>query len=299
MKLPLPGLPSFDYMRAESLEQACGILMEQDGEARALLGGTDILVQMRDRACSPRLLVDLKHLPGMGDIEFDAAEGLRVGAGATMNALAEHEAVSRNYPLLVEAASSVASYQLRNRATVGGNLCNASPAADMAPATLVLEASLVVASVSGERVIPAGEFFLGPGETALKPGELLTRIDYPLPPNGWYARYLKLGRNAEGDLAIVGVASLGFPDDAAPSGYRFRIALASVAPTPIRVREAEDILAAGPMTDETMGRAVLAAEAAAAPIDDARASARYRKAMVSVIARRAMGDVLAALRRED
>jgi carbon-monoxide dehydrogenase medium subunit len=192
----------------------------------------------------------------------------------------------------------VGSYQLRSRATMGGNLCNASPAADTAPAALVLEAVLVAQGPEGERRIPSREFFKGPGENALGKGELLLAVEIPPPPKGAAGRYLKLGRNAAGDLAIVGVAVLGYPASDSVSGFRFRMALSSVAPTPIRVPEAEKLLAGRAINDEAIDAAASAARTAAHPIDDVRASANYRSAMVEVLARRALNDVWSALRRE-
>jgi carbon-monoxide dehydrogenase medium subunit len=181
---------------------------------------------------------------------------------------------------------------------MGGNLANASPAADTAPAALLLEATCLVSGPDGERSIPLGEFFLGVRETALQPGEFLTRVDFPVPPAGWAGRYLKLGRNTGGDLAIVGVAVVGYPDQTAASGFRFRIALASVAPTPIRVPAGESILADQPVTPDTLALAADAAALAARPIDDLRGSARYRTAMCRNLTRRALGEVWAVLEKE-
>ena len=298
MKLPLPELPQFDYIKAESAERAIGLLQEKGTAARILMGGTDLFVRMRNGDLAPDVLVDIKNLPGMDTIVFSKKDGLTVGAAVTMNALARNPDVLNHYPLLAEAAESVASYQLRNRATVGGNLCNASPAADTAPAALVLEAELTAIGPKGERTIPAMDFFKGPGVNALEAGEFLSRINCPIPPKGWKGRYLKIGRNAGGDLAIVGAAVMGYPDKDAPSGFRFRIALASVAPTPIRVHEAEEILAQNPITEAVIGMAAEAAEEAATPIDDVRASARYRNAMVKELTRRGLVDVWSSLKKE-
>ncbi len=272
------------------------MLLKSDGQARLFMGGTDVLVRLRDGAISPKALIDVKHLPGMTDVRFSKRGGLVIGGAVNMNCLARHPAVVEHYPLLVEALNSVASYQLRTRATMGGNLCNASPAADTAPAALVLNAVMVVHGRRGERCIPVRDFFLGPGKTALRPGEFLLRIEIPPQPKGAVGCYMKLGRNAHGDLAIVGVAALGYPDRKAASGYRFRIALASVAPTPLRVPSAEAILADAPLTPEVIESAAEAAMEAAKPIDDVRSSAAYRKAMVKVLTRRAVSKVWEELR---
>jgi CO/xanthine dehydrogenase FAD-binding subunit len=288
---PTPVLPSFDYVRPESPQEVTRLLRKNDGQAKLFMGGTDVFVRMRDGFICPHVLIDVKHLPGMREIKFTKRNGLVVGAAVDMNSLARHPAVVEHYPVLAEALSAVASYQLRTRATMGGNLCNASPAADTAPAALVLQANMIVHGRRGEYPIPVTQFFLSPGKTAMKRGEFLLRIEIPPMPEGAVGRYLKLGRNALGDLAIVGVAVLCYPDRKAKSGYRFRIALASVAPTPIRVPEAEAILAASPITPDVVEAAAHAAMETAKPIDDVRSSAVYRKAMVKNLTKRAVTEI--------
>ncbi len=289
-----PGLPGFDYVRAQSPDEVIALLREHGPAARLLMGGTDLFPNLRDGKLRPRVVVDVKGLPGMHDIVFDPAVGLIVGAAVTMNELARHPDVVAHYGLLAEAARSVASYQVRNRATVGGNLCNASPCADTAPATLVLEANLVLYGAAGQRVVPARDFFLCPGQTVLQPDELMMAIRFPPPPAGAVGRYLKLGRCRAGDLALVGVAVLGFPDGA-PSGYGVRIGLGSVAPTPIRATEAEAFLAAHPPGEETFARAAELAMAAARPITDVRGTAEYQRAMVRTLTLRGLRAVWADL----
>lgn len=291
--LPMPGLPSFDYVRPTSPQEVTRLLLK--GNARLFMGGTDVFVRMRDGFIAPKILIDVKRLPGMTTITFSKRKGLTIGAGVTMNALACHPAVIQHYPLLVQAIKSVASYQLCTRATMGGNLCNASPAADTAPAALVLGANLVVRGRRGERIVPACEFFLGPGKTAMKPAEFLIRIEIPPVPKGAAATYLKLGRNAHGDLAIVGVAVMGYPDKKAKSGFAFRIALASVAPTPIRVPRAEAVLSGSPISTNVIDAAAVASMETATPIDDIRSSAEYRKAIVKALTRRALMQVWNAI----
>lgn len=294
--LPTPGLPTFDYIKPGSPQEVTKLLLKRNGDARLFMGGTDVFVRMRDGFFAPKILIDVKRLPGMTDIKFSKRTGLSIGAGVDMNTLARHPVVVENYPWLVQAIDSVASYQLRTRATMGGNLCNASPAADTAPAALVLGANLVLRGRRGERIVPIDEFFLGPGKTAIKPGEFLLRIEIPPMSKGAVGRYLKLGRNAHGDLAIVGVAVLGYPDKKSKSGFGFRIALASVAPTPIRVPNAEAILSASPITPDIIQSAADAAMETAKPIDDVRASAKYRKAMVRALTRRAVNEVIGVMR---
>lgn len=286
-----PGLPPFDYVRAASPDEVPRLLLAHGDTACLLMGGTDLLVRMRDGKLRPQVVIDVKGLPGMREIRYDPGAGLVIGAAVTMNELARHPDVLAHYPLLAQAAASVASYQLRNRATLGGNLANASPAADTAPATLVLEGRLVLYGGAGEREVPAGAFFLGPGQTARQPGEFLTAVRFPIPPEQARGAYVKLGRNRAGDLAIASVAALGFPDPSAAAGYRFRIALASVAPTPLRMAAAEELLASAAPGEETWVRAAETAMRACSPIDDVRASAAYRRAMVRNLTLRALQEV--------
>jgi carbon-monoxide dehydrogenase medium subunit len=285
-----PGLPSFDYLHAETADQVVSILLKHGGAAKLLMGGTDLLPSLRDGALHPQVVVDVKGLPGMRDISYDAVQGLTVGAAVTMNQLAQHPDLRAHYSLLAQAAGAVASYQVRNRATLGGNLCNASPCADTAPATLVLEAQFLLYGPNGGRSVPAGEFFLGPGKTALGAAEFMTAVRFPPPAAGVVAQYLKLGRCRTGDLALVGVAVLGF-EDGTPSGCCFRIGLGSVAPTPIRAPEAEKILASDPPGEVTFVLAAEKAMQASSPITDVRGTAGYQKAMVRTLTLRGLREV--------
>jgi carbon-monoxide dehydrogenase medium subunit len=292
-----PGLPQFDYLRPDSLEDASRFLAEHPGQARPFLGGTDTFVRLRDGVWHDNFLVDVKHLPGMDRIAFDPARGLELGAAVNMNQVIAAPVVAEHYPLLVEAARTVASYPLRSRATLVGNLCNASPAGDTTGACLVFQAVVHVSGVAGARQIPLASFFEGPGKTTLKPGDIATGLAFPVPPRGAVGRYLKLGRNAIGDLAIVGVTVLGFPDAGSKSGYAFRLALASVAPIPLIPHKAEQILCEARPTDATIGQAAEAAMAACQPIDDVRGSAEYRRLMVRNLTRKAVGEVWARLQK--
>ncbi len=272
------------------------ILEEHGAGAKLMMGGTDLLPALRDGTLRPGIVVDVKGLPGMRRIVYDPDSGLRVGAAVTMNELAAHPLVQDRYPILAEAASSVAGYQVRNRATLGGNLCNASPCADLAPAVLVLEGRLQIQGLGGGRFLPSERFFRGPGQTALGSSEFVTAIQIPVLQPGSAGRYLKLGRSRAGDLALVGVAILGFPDAAAPGGLRFRIALGSVAPVPLRVLEAERMLADHAPGEESFRLAAKKAQDASAPISDVRGSAEYQRAMVGTLTLRGLRAVWAQLR---
>jgi carbon-monoxide dehydrogenase medium subunit len=290
-----PGLPEFKYVKPATLAEASVFLAEHPRDARAFMGGTDTFVRMRDGAWKFDYLVDVKSFDGMRALTFDPAAGLTIGAAVGMNRVIAAPAVQERYSVLAEAARTVASYQLRTRATIVGNLCNASPAGDTTGACLVLGGQLHVHGVNGTRVEPLRTFFKGPGKTALQPGDIATALTLPLPPKGYAARYIKLGRNAIGDLAIVGVTALGYRDAATPSGYRFRLALASVGPTPILPAQAETILESGPLNGATIDAAAEAALNACAPIDDVRGSAQYRKLMVRNLTRQAVTAVWKAI----
>jgi CO/xanthine dehydrogenase FAD-binding subunit len=294
---PTPFLGDFEYVRPRTLQEASEFMLAHAGTARLFMGGTDLFIRMRDGFVSPKYVVDVKHCDGLAEIHYDDEQGLTVGAAVNMNRMCVFPAVRERYPLLCEAAHTVASYQLRTRATMAGNVCNASPAADTVPSLLVLEAIVHVFGPHGRRTVPITGFFLGPGKTVLQPGEIVTAIQIPPPPAGYAAKYIKLGRNAIGDLAIVGVAALGFPGQS--SGHTFRIGLASVAPTPLRARAAEAILAAGPLNDATIERAAEAAMSESKPISDVRGSREYRLAMVRALTRRAVNHVLVQLARWD
>jgi carbon-monoxide dehydrogenase medium subunit len=258
------------------------------------MGGTDLFPGLRDGLLQPRVVVDVKHLPGMRGVTMDAVSGLTVGAAVTMNELAQHPTVRDRYPLLAQAAGTVASYQIRNRATLGGNLCNASPCADTAPAVLALEAEVLLSGPGGERAVAADQFFVGPGQTVLQRGELMTAIRFPPPPARPAARYLKLGRCRAGDLSLVGVAVLGLTNGTG-SGYTFRVALGSVAPVPLRAHEAEEVLAAAAPGEEAFVQAADKAMQAASPITDVRGTAEYQKAMVRTLTLRGLRGVWAEM----
>ena len=262
-------------------------------------GGTDLLVRIRAGLVRPELVVDLKKLPGMQVIGVRADGWLSIGAACSMNQVANASPIREHYNLLAQACNSVASYQLRNRATVGGNCCNGSPAADSAPALYCLGAMAEIYGPGGQRSIPIEEFFKGPGKIALRPGELLTAI--LLPPAGRDACgvFSKLGRTRAGDISTASVAVCAFSESSnkgrnTVARHGWRIGLGAVGATPLRARQAEEIL----NTDHSItgiGAAAELAAQAAQPIDDVRASATYRKAMVRVLTRRGIEAVLEKL----
>jgi carbon-monoxide dehydrogenase medium subunit len=292
-----PTLPEFEYIKPETLREASHFLASHSGQARPLLGGTDIFVRMRDGVWKDKFLVDVKPLEGMHTLSYDPSSGLTIGAAVNMNQVIAFPAVQAHYPVLAEAAESVASYQLRTRATIVGNLCNASPAGDTIGACLLLGGTLNIHGPEGMRQEPLEHFFRGPGQTVLQPGDIATSLSVPVPPAGMVGAYLKLGRNRASDLSIVGVTVVGYPDRASASGYRMKLALASVAPVPLVVEQVETILSAHPISAERLTEAVQAAMQACTPIDDVRASARYRRMMARNLSLKALTRVWEEIRR--
>ncbi len=292
-----PTLPEFDYVRPESLIEASDFLVRHATDARPFLGGTDVFVRMRDGLLTPKFLVDVKSLPGMNDLYFDPLSGLIIGAAVNMNRVIANPEVRKHYSLLVDACRSVASYQLRTRATIIGNICNASPAGDTLGASLAFEGVLHIHGSDGVRRESLADFFLGPGKTRLKTGDVATALHLPLPPAGSIGIYLKLGRNKLSDLSIVGVTAFGYPEPAALSGYRFHLILASVAPVPFVAKEAEAYLSNTPITSDSIYEAACLAAEACAPIDDVRGSVRYRKQMVKNLSARALSEIWEKLKK--
>lgn len=287
----------FDYIVPQDHAEASTLLAEGNGAVRPLQGGTDFLIRTRGGFVRPARVLDLKHLPGMREIRLSADGWLVIGAACTMNQVATHPRVQASYDLLAQACNSVASYQLRNRATVGGNCCHASPAADAAPALYCLGAVAETYSPGGARRIPIADFFVGPGRTALQPGEFLTAIHLPPAPANARGVFNKLGRTKIGDISMVSVAvyaQAGIRDQVSGVSdiLNWRIALGAVGPTPLRAPEAEAALAED-ASPAGIRRAAQLAAAAARPIDDIRASAAYRRAMVEVLTRRGVETTLA------
>ena len=289
--LARPGLPDFEYIKAETFQDVFTYMKEKGDDLKLLMGGTDLFVQMRDRGEGPSFLLDVKGLPGMQEISFDRKNGLKVGAAVTLNALASHPNLLNYYGVLCQSADTVGNYQLRNLATLGGNICNASPSADMSPAALIYDGKVVVESPRGERELKLEEFWVGPGKTALEKDEFLKRIHFPTPPEKAAGVYHKLGRSKMGDLAIVGVAVLGYPDLSAPAGIQFRIGINSTAPTAYRLPTVEDFLAQNLISDETLHKSAEMAMDISAPIEDQRATAIYQKKMVRNPVYKGLNDV--------
>ncbi len=283
-------LPMFEYVEPGSLDDALSFLDARGPGARPLAGGTDLLVAMRMKGERPTALVNLKTIPGLADIQ-EREDGLHIGALATMQAVAESPEVVRSYPCLAQAAGCLGSWQVRCRATVGGNLCNGAPSAETAPPLLVLDAKAVVAGPGGSRqAIDLERFFRGPGVTECGPGSLLIEVVVPRPADGMRTAYVKHSPRRAMDIAVVGVAVGLALDDGARGGpgrvREARIALGAVAPTPVRARKAEESMIGREFTPDLAREAGRLAALSAKPISDVRASARYRLEMIEVLVAR-------------
>ena len=288
MNNPLPRLPEFEYVRLDTLEQTTQFLKTHPGEAYPFLGGTDLLVGMRDRRKHPKYLVDLKHLDGLNTRQFDPSFGLTIGASTTLNQLIGDKDVQAHYPILCQAAKQVGGYQLRNRATLVGNISTASPCGDPIGPSLVYHGQAYIIGPTGERYLPLEDFFLGPGKVALEEGEIVHSITLPPPPAQNKGVYLCHGRNNLSDLAIAAVTVLAFPDDSASSGYRFRITLSAVSPTVIAVEEAQELLSGEIIETAAFEKSAQVAKEVCKPIDDIRSSSDYRRELIYALTLRAL-----------
>jgi CO/xanthine dehydrogenase FAD-binding subunit len=274
-----------------SVEECVKALATHGAGAKTVAGGTDLLPQMKNALVKPAVVIDLSGIAALRGVAAANGAGLRVGAGATARELELHPEVRRRYTGLSDGAALVGSVQIRNLATVGGNLCNAAPSADMAPPLLALEADAVIASPRGERRVPLVSFFQGVRRTVLAPDELLVALVIPAPPAGSGGSYIRHTPRRELDIAVVGVASQVTVQNG--RCVKARIALASVAPTPVRATAAEQSLEGEALTPERIERAAGLAVEAARPISDQRGSAEFRTHLVRVLTRRTLTKALA------
>jgi xanthine dehydrogenase FAD-binding subunit len=254
------------------------------GFSKLLAGGTDIIVNLRAHVEHAKYLINIKGIRELQQISFDKKSGLTIGAAVTLNKIIHDDIVSKIYPVIKEAASTIGDYEVRNRATLVGNICNASPAADTAPGLLVLDSTVNVSSSAIKRKIPIKEFFTGVKRTSLQSNELVTSISVPIPPERSQTGYLKARRTTGEDVAIIGVGGL-----VAPQGNdtkSVRLAYASLAPTPVRAYDAERIFEKRKPVNQLLEEAMPAVMKAVSPISDVRAGKEYRAHLVKVLTRR-------------
>ena len=271
------------YVRVRSDAEILDALRE-DGAA-LLAGGTDLLVKMRSGLVAPKLLVDISEVEALRGIS-ESAEALEIGAATPEQEILASEAVRERLPLLAQALRFLGSVQIRNRGTLGGNLVNASPAADSAVPLLLYNAEVVMIGEAGQRVLPLEAFLLGPGKTALEAGEFVRAIRVPIPQGTFLPFFHKVGKRRALTIAIASVGTLIRADEGRILEARF--AAGSVAPVPLRLRAVEDVLSAGEPSEDWVAAAASAAATAVSPIDDVRASADYRRGVVADLVARAL-----------
>ena len=279
-------MPNFDYEAPTSLAGALELLA-QPGEVRPLAGGTDIIDQLKSNRRNADLVVDLKRIPELSSLESNGL-GLRIGSAVSCTDVHNFTAKNSGYAALSESSELVGSIHIQNRASVGGNVCNAAPSADTIPALLIHEAIARTASASGEREIPLIDFFAGPGQTVLAKGEILKELVLPAPSANTASSYLRFIPRNEMDIAVAGVGSLIEVDPSSKVVTKARIALASVAPTPVRAYAAEEYLEGIVIDEATISKTADLAVQAAVPITDVRGSAEYRKELIRVLTNRTL-----------
>ena len=285
-------LPKFKYISAETVDDALSCLVEYRQKARLLAGGTDLIPQFKQREIPiPEYVIDIKGIAALEAITYDPESGLKIGALATMASIEKSPVLQEHFPILVQAASSMASPQIRNRGTFAGNICAAVPSADSAPALLAMGAKVLLQAMTGFRMVSLEKFFTGPQATVMCEDEMLVYIFVPKPESETRGVYLKLSPRHSMDLAIVGVAAAGRCEDGICT--HIRIALGAVAPTPIRATGAEQVLRGQKVTPEVIDQAARSAVDHCSPrIDSHRASPEYRRDMVYVLTKRALRQVL-------
>ncbi len=284
-------MKDFNYLAPESLAEALDQLARLDGQTRVMAGGTDLIVEMRSRKkvdTVPAHIIDLKKIPGLEYITDVTGKGLRLGSLARVRDIETSEDVRGRFPILSAAAGTLGSMQVRHRATVGGNLCHASPSADLAPPLIALGAAVNAYGPGGEKSLALEDFFVGPGETVLQRNELLTEIFVPEMAANTQGVYLKFSPRRAMDLAVAGVAAVLTTDPGGRKCEEVRIALGAVAPTPIRARKAEEILRGHELSARLLAEAAKTASGEARPITDVRGSDWYRRHVIGVLTVRAL-----------
>jgi len=281
-------LESFEFVTPKSIDEAVKILASNGDNARMIAGGTDILVQMRVGRQTPSVVVDVKSIPELNVVSYDASKGLTLGAAVPCYKIYQDKTVSAAYPGLIDTAWLIGGIQIQGRASIGGNVCNAAPSGDSIPAVIALGGVCNIAGPNGTRELPTEEFCTAPGRNALQSGEMLVSISFPAPVANSGANYQRFIPRNEMDIAVVGVGTSVVLDASGQNFVSARIALASVAPTPVFATEAGDSLAGKAVSEEAIQQASELAQAAAKPISDMRGTIRQRTHLVGVFTRRTL-----------
>ncbi len=281
-------MQEFSYTKAKSEAEAVSLLSSDGDGVRILSGGTDLIVQLREGRRQASLIVDVKGIPEANMLVYDPAKGLHLGAAVACHRICAHAAVNQVYPGLIDAISLIGGAAIQGRASVGGNLCNSSPAADSIPALIVHRAVCLIAGPSGRREAPVETFCTAPGQNVLQRGEFLVAVRVPPPPPHFGAGYLRFIPRNEMDIAVVGAGASVVLDESLTRFVSARVALGAVAPTPLFVPAAGEYLAGKPVSAEAMAEAARIAQAASRPISDMRGTAAQRKHLSAVLVRRAL-----------
>ncbi len=282
----------FDFVTPSTIQEAVTALASAGDQARILAGGTDMLVQMRAGRRTAPLVVDIKGIPELNVMAYDASKGLTLGAAVPCYRIYQDATVAAAYPGLIDSAFLIGGIQIQGRASIGGNICNAAPSGDAIPAVIALGGVCNVAGPNGTREILCEDFCTAPGRNALENGEILVSISIPAPQEKSGASYLRFIPRNEMDIAVVGVGSAVQLDASGQNFVSARIALASVAPTPVFAKEAGDSLAGKAVSEEAVQQASELAQAAAKPISDMRGTIRQRTHLVGVFTRRTLNNAI-------
>ena len=281
-------MKSFEYFVPHTLQEGLALLDNKGQKAKILAGGTDLIAQMRAERVQPTTIIDIKKIPELNRLEWSADKTLHIGAAVPISKVVAFPHFTERFNILNQGCSVIGSIRIRNRATIGGNICNAAPSADSIPALLCLKARAVIAHDAGTRVIPLEHFFRGPGETTLAHNELLVEIEIPASPTYSAGFYLRHTPREEMDIAVVGVAVFLVLAHGSQVCQQARIAVGAVAPTPIRVPQAEVLLTGKNISKEDIEKTAEKVAEAASPISDIRSSAGYRKELLKVLTRRTL-----------
>ncbi|MDD4169397.1 MAG: xanthine dehydrogenase family protein subunit M [Desulfotomaculaceae bacterium] len=282
-------LPDFEYYVPESVTEAYGLLAQFGDRAKVIAGGTDVLTKMKQNILAPEVLVSLKNLNQLAGISYEKGKGIIIGSRVTHNELVNSAVLQEKYLSICEAAHHMANNQIRNRGTVGGNIVNAVPSADLPPILIALGAVVKLVGTGGERTVSLEEFIIGPGKTELKQDEVLTEIVIPDQPLTG-STYMKFGLRQSGALAVVGVAAAVVMDG--DICEEARIVLGAVAPVPMRAKKAEELLKGKSVTDELLEETGVCAAGESKPIADIRGSVEYRRDLVRVFTKRALSKAI-------
>jgi len=282
------GLSKFDYYAPDTIEEACKLADEKGEGCMFLAGGTDLMVKVKRKLIEVKTVIDIKKIKGLEDISYDDTKGLTIGSTASLTTIENHPLIKDKYPAISDAAHATANVQIRNMASLAGNLCNAAPSAENAPVLMAMGAAVTLVSKEGSRQVPVDEFFKGPGQTVIEKGEILTTVNVPVPPAGSGTSYQHISARGKVDISAVGVgAMLIMNGDICEDA---RIFLGAVAATPMMAVNAQDVLKGKNITEELLQTAGLEASKECKPITDMRATAEYRKLMVAVLTGRAIDE---------